>query len=293
MTGRILWGAGWVVLAVVAAWAFFGSRSETAPPITAADSVVEHRSADTLEQDSAHPLQTAATAAALPSESAGGVAAVLALGRTGLSADELFERAQADPELASEMSRIVLLCSTLSGKTPTPGSRWAGSGWATYRERCDHFPWQALRNKDFIGETPRVKGVLDDVFELPEDSPERKALAAEVLASEQELRDLQYATALYFDAERLWALTDAHDLRGGLRLGDHNFQIDASLYIGCQFSSRGCAWDSSLVLMECLVTGGCSPGMSMPQIIALRRSPLEMELLRLAAEEVAQLRRRP
>lgn len=252
-------------------------------------------SPDPAEESSALELVTAAVAT--PDETYGGAGFFVHLARRGWEVEDFIQRAEVDPTFASRLGSMLGLCGLIDATT-SARARFADSRWLAYREGCSLLPhrqisldgriFEFLRNQSAESEQ---LGVL--IEKHPEGSPELSKAAAELLTSSSDFDTLALGAMAYFDADRMrTALAERPNRfipsQGGELV---QLQIDASLLVRCQFAAAGCGWDHPLVLLECAATAGCFPGMSMGQVIALRRSPQEVELLRALVAQVAELRR--
>lgn len=221
-------------------------------------------------------------------------AALSALGLMNLDMDtaQLVERARVDDAFAGALSGMVSLCGFLGDSNRKTG-RFDDPRWHPLREACARFPREQLLSDGDLASWAQpdspVWDLLNAAFELPEGDPARTALASDQLASSSNFDVLGQAALLFFDRQRI--LSPERERPTALRLGDDvGFRTELALLVACQYATGGCAWDSPLVLAECAGTASCYPGASLMQIVALRRSPQEMELLRALVAEVGRLR---
>lgn len=292
----VLYGVG-AVLAVVLGYRLFYALPEAPPaqPVQAEPIQVAQEPLVPEKQRESVSLAQAAAADSRRVDKSTGESLISDLAWQGWSVEDFYECARADKDFAARLRQSIGLCSIISGGS---NPRFNDPRWRTYHRQCADRPWMQLREGMHDADRmplPDLHPDIEAAIALPEGDPEARRLATGVLTSSTDRAELQHAYALYFDAHRTRAMagTDMHSGLGLDRMEQISLQTEASLYVSCRFAAQGCAWNDPGVLVECATTKGCFPGMSMEQIIALRRSPLEMELLRLVAEEVAQLRRGP
>ena len=233
----------------------------------------------------------AVDAAETPPGSAAGAGSRLELPQQGWVATDFVERAKTDPDFAARLAGLMVLCTLLDGKAPP--DRFDDPRWLPYRRECQDVPHEQLLADGGISEWALPDGLHWELLtladELPQGYAERTGAAADVLASSDDLYQLRAASRIYFDDQKILTATRERP-NNLLRHNIESLRMDASMVLACQFAAGGCAWDSTPVLLECAATPGCFPGASMAQIVALRRSPQEMELLRALVAEVGRLR---
>lgn len=200
-------------------------------------------------------------------------------------------RARADSGFAEKIRQLIILCSSIADGN----SRFDDPRWSDYRRQCQEAPWARLRDRSFNEGWASPSDMHPDIeaaLDLEPGDQAARELVANVLASGTFRLDLMNAATLYFDHDQIQALAGPDAIRGvgSSGMDDAAFRVEAAMYIACRFSSQSCDWNSGTVLVECAATAGCFPGMTMPQIFALRNSPLQMDLLERLAEHVAQMR---
>lgn len=294
----VLYGIGLALAAALGYWSFYapsGAPPTWLAPTVDADSLVGNRVAHERAPDARPVTQTATGDGGRSTGADDGLSFISDLAGQDWSVEDFSARAKIDEAFALLLRKLVGLCTIISDEN---NPRFNDPRWRTYHERCGNLPWVQLKKAMFDdGWTipSYLHPDIDAASKLPEGDPEIRRLAAGVLASSTDNIELQYAYALYFDPAMIRAMagTGMHVGLGLDREDQIAFQIDASMYIACQFAESGCGWNDPAVLVECATTNTCFPGMGMYQILALRNSPLRMELFQRVSEDVARLRRGP
>ena len=119
---------------------------------------------------------------------------------------------------------------------------------------------------------------------LPADEPAREQGLEEVMRTSSIPEFRMEAAFSLLDGNRLreWGedVLPPHNLDNGLAL-----QMDAALLYGCRVGVD-CSSDAFFTLGECAQTLTCTPGTSLQRVIELRRSPLEMQILRKVVDQL-------
>lgn len=286
------------VLAVLGLFAFFVANRELTPrgELVEASSPrdSEAHGQGAAAASSATSVKASSTSPTNPNVGSRPELSALGLMNLDMDTAQLIERARLDGGFADALVGAVSLCGLLGDPKPNSKTgRFEDPRWRLYQEACTGFPREQLMIDGDLASWAQpgspVWDLLGAAFELPEGDPERTALASDQLASSSDFQVLAQAALLFFDRQRI--LSPERERPSALRLGDDvGFRTELALLVACQYATGGCAWDSPLVLAECAGTASCYPGASLTQIVALRRSPQEMELLRALVAEVGRLR---
>jgi hypothetical protein len=197
-----------------------------------------------------------------------------------------------DRTAARSLAYVATLCRTLRGSR-AKSDRFKDARWIAIAQRCpeDLPDSMTILTNSIPPDSPAMRQLRHAVESG--DVAKRDAVAKSLLESSNDPDELESASSVYFDAERLRAL-GGDDRPGSLAGNDGalSLQIDLSLLISCSLGTD-CAAQAPITLTQCVTTSLCYPGQSMRQIIAMRRSPEEMAYLDRLLTYVHQMRTEP
>lgn len=210
--------------------------------------------------------------------------------------ESLLTLSRSDVRAANELVSFVKLCRTALGNEYTGArtARFQDPRWRQWVQSCD---WNTLSElMDDMGNWAKPQSQAWDELEalaLPNtglaELAERDAIASRIIEESDDPELVAQAAYVYFDNERLraWA---AADLPHSMRQHDvSDLSADLSLLLACQLG-KDCSATAVSVLSECATTAMCYPGLSMEEVIALRRSPQDMILMRSYVQQVLKRR---
>lgn len=203
--------------------------------------------------------------------------------------NELLARARTDPAAAENAVAFVSTCSAVLGNEydGRRAVRFDDARWRPWAERCSRDV--LARVMEDMGNWAKPQGqdwdTLQDALapESTEASPEalaqRDALASAILAESSDPELVALAAYVYFDDQRLraWALADLP--RSLVQPDLSEWRFDLATLLACRVG-RDCSPTSAVVIAQCAQTAGCYPGMSLEDVLALRRSPQDIALMR-------------
>lgn len=195
-----------------------------------------------------------------------------------------------DPVAARNLGGLLALCGGLelrkhrkAAGSPLPRE------WQPYDQACTKLAPTLQRSlavevRPFDHPDARRIAALE---ELAEDDPMREQGLAEVLRT---------SSIPEFRMDAAFNMLDGKRLRewGGDVLPSPNMdntlalQMDASLLYGCRVGTD-CSPGAFFTLGECAQTLTCTPGNSLERVIELRRSPLEMRIIRSVVDRLMQI----
>ena len=200
---------------------------------------------------------------------------------------------QGDEKGVSQLGALIALCSQLSN---SDSSRFQSSAWRYWTEACrsqDQSSWVALLRSKPALPSPDNQTLAslppDDASAEQLDRRDRTIEA--LLASTPDAEIGAAAAYVYLDRERQLAWAQG-EVPNALQLpaGSESLRLDASIEFACRIG-RDCSPYSPYVLAECAHTAGCLPGVSMRQILQMRRSPQELQLIDTMLGRLLELRR--
>lgn len=176
--------------------------------------------------------------------------------------------------------------------------RFRDPAWAMLAARCDKRTAEQLlaglgnstaRDSDQWLAIERFMDLAEDPSAV-EHLEERDRFAQAILETSKEPELVAAAAELYFDRARLreWAAYNLPDSL--LQDKPSRFDSDLATMIACRVG-MDCSPFALRTIAQCLEITSCRPGMSLEQVIRMRRSPQEMELIKEFAGRI--LQRRP
>lgn len=216
-------------------------------------------------EDSGSRLQRAVLASMTDYEAAHELAAHIAI--CGYLLDS--NKAEHDQRLGSELLRQHALDCTES----TYAEMQSALGAAARPGSAD---WERLENAMQGDDTSEGRLKLDQV-------------ALDLLSSSDEPELLASAAQAYFEVERVRARFEGR-MPPTLAGPEHRAVLtDLALAASC-LGGRGCEGNATRVVAECLATPGCRLGGSMWDVISVRRSPIELAMIRELLDEIRRRR---
>lgn len=192
--------------------------------------------------------------------------------------DVLAEDARHDPTAARKLHGLYMLCEGLVKRATSPA-------WRDYKRICDQSV--AARSQLLNATTGQPSPdwlTLAALSELSDDDDARKEGLKELLRNSQDVELRVSAAAAYVTPSYLRDLAEG-SVPPSLHSYPVGLQIDVSLIYGCQIG-LDCSPSALATLGECAVTQPCQPGASLQQVVEIRRSPQEMNLIRLAVTDL-------
>lgn len=189
------------------------------------------------------------------------------------------------------------MCTRLLGgeNADRRAARFQTPAWRIWAEGCSsqrQATWAALLRS---AAAPRSADV-ETLAALPADSSDaeqlerRDRILEDILANTSDAEVGATAAYVYLDRERqlAWA---AGEIPNSLLLpeGSESLRMDAAIALACKMG-RDCSPYSPHVLAECAATAGCLPGAGMEQILAMRRSPQDLQLIDVLVDRLLALR---
>ena len=210
--------------------------------------------------------------------------------------EEMSNSARMDPDAARILGAFVGMCSLALGNeySGAMAERFEDLRWAPWLRECNRERLATLIKEMGTWAQPTGTGwdELEQVAGL-DDSLEamarRDVVTSRILEESNDPELVAAAARLYFDRERLraWA---SFDLPNSLARQDvTDFRDDLALLLSCRVGGE-CSGGALETTAECAATSTCYPGLSMEQVIALRRSPQDMALIRRYVQRIVEKR---
>lgn len=201
-----------------------------------------------------------------------------------LNADALAEQALHDPSAARQLHGLFMLCEGLSSRgTSTPE-------WERYKRMCDR---STSARSQLVRATTGGQSAdwtrLAALSELPEDDETREEGLKQLLRTSRDIELRMSVAAAYATSSHLkdWAESASPSSLHSYPVG---LQIDAALLYGCQIG-LDCSPSALFTLGECSVTQPCRPGANLQEVVEIRRSPQEMQLIQTAVARLVDMSR--
>lgn len=193
---------------------------------------------------------------------------------------------QGDQRALGQLGALISLCARLpSGVDANPGrARFQAPLWQGWAQACqsrDSASWLSLIQSHASVSSSEAQTLaslpLDDAS--VEQLERRDRILEELLARTEDAEIGAAAAYVYLDRERqlAWAQGEIPNALQSAE-GSESFRLDASIEFACRMG-RDCSPHSPYVLAECAHTAGCLPGVTMRQILEMRRSPQELQLI--------------
>lgn len=204
----------------------------------------------------------------------------------------LLEKAKTDRSAARELQRLSALCGRLKQRHVDPNSLEA-QRWTSIAARCPaNLPDPATLAVQALAEpSSQLLDKLSNAVDAG-DFASVEQVASDLLRTSTDADELEVAALEYFAADRLRALAGKSTPRSICCDDAMSFRVDLSLYLTCSITGS-CGPGTAATLSECAATDLCYPGMTMRQVIGLRRSPQEMALLEQIIGYVDNMRGQP
>lgn len=205
---------------------------------------------------------------------------------TGLHIEAMMRRALTDVDTARLLAAYIQLCSSAlgAGASEFPAQRFADPLWKPWLGRCTKEQLSRLIENMGAWATPDGAGWNALEVALQNDGEgqagdRRDSIAIDLMSNSDDPELVAQAAALYFRGKQ----------GTGRPIRFEHIEVDLALLLACRIG-RDCSSASLEVAAECAATPDCYPGRSMEQVIALRRSPQEMEFLAKQVQAVMSLR---
>lgn len=193
---------------------------------------------------------------------------------------------QGDQRALGQLGALISLCARLTSGVDSNAvrERFRASVWQGWAEACqstDSTAWLALLKSQASVTSSEAQTLaslpLDDAS--VEQLERRDRILEELLARTEDAEIGAAAAYVYLDRERqlAWAQGEIPNALQSTE-GSESFRLDASIEFACRMG-RDCSPHSPYVLAECAHTAGCVPGVTMRQILEMRRSPQELQLI--------------
>ncbi|MBE5316245.1 MAG: hypothetical protein H4O13_12700 [Xanthomonadales bacterium] len=203
-----------------------------------------------------------------------------------------------DEEAITQLGALMRSCGGVLGNqyTGERSERFEHPAWRPWREACSFE--RSLRWTKLLRAAPPPSSPDIDAFSaLPVNTDDPDELAArdrvleELLARTDDVELAASAAWLYADRSRQLAFANG-ELPNSLFLaeGSEALRTDVAIAFACRVG-RDCSPFSQLTIAECAMTAGCTPGASMQQIMTMRRSPQELQLIDTMLGRLLELRR--
>lgn len=204
-----------------------------------------------------------------------------------------------DDRAITQLGALMNACSSVLGNqyTGQRSARFEHPAWRPWLVACSFE--RSLRWTKIISAAPAPSSPDIDAFTaLPVSTDDPAELAArdraleDLLARTDDADLASWAAWLYTDRSRQLAFANG-ELPNSLFLpeGSEALRTEVGMAFGCRVG-RDCSPFAQLTIAECAATAGCLPGMSMQQIIAMRRSPQELQLIEIMLRRLLEIRAR-
>ena len=207
--------------------------------------------------------------------------------------------ASGDAKALTKLGALLQACSLVMGNeyTTERSARFDHSAWRPWLQSCSRE--RSARWSNLISSAPAHNSADHDVLAaltLDTDDPAelatRDRVIEDVLSQSDDPEAAAWAAYLYLDRTRqlAWAAGEMpHSML--LPEGSEAMRTEIAIAFACRVG-RDCGSYAPQTVSECAATAGCLPGMSMRQIIELRRSQQELQFLDLMLRRLLEIRGR-
>lgn len=206
--------------------------------------------------------------------------------------------ASGDEKAITQLGALMRSCGGVLGNqyTGERSERFEHPAWRPWRDACSFE--RSLRWTNLLRAAPPPSSPDIDAFSaLPVNTDDPDELAArdrvleELLARTDDIELAASAAWLYADRSRQLAFANGELPNSLLSPGGSDaLRTDVAIAFACRVG-RDCSSFSQLTIAECATTAGCTPGTSMQQIMTMRRSPQELQLIDIMLGRLLELRR--